>query len=389
MITHVKTLPSEPRLEDFEREAEALLEACRANEAEALRRVKDSPHTSSLVYRDTINAGFDAAAARRVVALHYGFEWWPDLIAHIEALGRPDSPIAAFEAAADAIATGDAATLASRLREHPDLVRARSTREHRGTLLHYVGANGIEFYRQKSPPNAVVIATLLIDAGAELDAVANMYGWGTTLGLVATSAHPRLARVQVPLLAALLDAGANVDGPPESWNALTAACANGCGEAADFLASRGARLDLEGAAGVGRLDVVQTLFEHGRPRRDATARQARRGFSWACRFGKADVVDYLLRHEIDTASRIDGMHWAAAGGDLPTLRLFLDRGAPLEARGPWDGTMLETAVWCAEHNETGRDYRPLIAALIEAGADQDAEPDLRPRAAAALAGQPA
>jgi ankyrin repeat protein len=40
------------------------------------------------------------------------------------------------------------------------------------------------------------------------------------------------------------------------------------------------------------------------------------------------------------------MHWAAAGGDLATLILFIERGAPLEARSEWSGTVLETAVWC-------------------------------------------
>ena len=60
------------------------------------------------------------------------------------------------------------------------------------TLLHYVGANGVEGYRQQSPPNAVAIARLLLDAGAEVDAFAGMYGgpppidagldgWGATL----------------------------------------------------------------------------------------------------------------------------------------------------------------------------------------------------------------
>jgi len=39
-------------------------------------------------------------------------------------------------------------------------------RRHHATLLHYVGANGIESFRQKTPANAVDIARLLLDAGA-------------------------------------------------------------------------------------------------------------------------------------------------------------------------------------------------------------------------------
>jgi len=70
----------------------------------------------------------------------------------------------------------------------------RSTRDHHSTLLHYVSANGVEDFRQKTPPNIVEITNLLLDAGAEVDAESDAYGGGcTTLGLVATSVHPEQA----------------------------------------------------------------------------------------------------------------------------------------------------------------------------------------------------
>jgi hypothetical protein len=385
MITHVKKLPLEPHIEDFKNDASELLDACRAGDRDAVGRVQTfHPAAATLLAGDTIASGFDAATARRVVAREYGFEQWTDLETHLEELGRAGSLVPAFEAAADAIGTGDVTTLMALIRERPELVRARSTREHHGTPLHYVGANGIEFYRQKSPPNATAVAALLVEAGAEVDAVARMYGSAATLGLVATSAHPKLAGVQLPVLGVLLDAGAAIDGPAGTWNPLVAALRNGCGDAADFLATRGARLDLEGAAGVGRLDMVRSLFENSHPKGDATAEQATRGFSWACRYAKTEVVDFMLRNGIDSAALIAGMHWAAAGGDLATLRLFINRSAPLEALSEWGGTVLATAVWCAEHNQTGKDYMPIIASLIDAGADLDAEPDLRRQAEAAL-----
>lgn len=89
--------------------------------------------------------------------------------------------------AGEAIVTGDMDMLRRLLREHPELVRARSIRNHRATLLHYAGANGIEGYRQHTPPNAVDILELLLAGGAEVDSVADMYRGCTTLGLVATS----------------------------------------------------------------------------------------------------------------------------------------------------------------------------------------------------------
>ncbi len=60
-----------------------------------------------------------------------------------------------FETAADAVIEGRLTELQALLRDQPPLATARSQREHHATLLHYVAANGVEQYRQKSPPNAV------------------------------------------------------------------------------------------------------------------------------------------------------------------------------------------------------------------------------------------
>jgi len=53
----------------------------------------------------------------------------------------------------DAIISGNITTLKRLLHENPELIWARSTREHRATLLHYTGANAVEGYRQKTPKN--------------------------------------------------------------------------------------------------------------------------------------------------------------------------------------------------------------------------------------------
>src|SRR5256885_2913519 len=143
------------------------------------------------------------------------------------------------------------------LREEPELVRARSTRSHEAPLIHYVAANGVEDFRQKTAKNIVAITRVLLEAGAEVDATNQSYGGiSTALGLAATSYHPAKAGVQLELLDELLKAGACVDGAPGGWNPLVAALHNGRGEAAAFLAIRGARLDLEGASGTGRGDMV-------------------------------------------------------------------------------------------------------------------------------------
>src|SRR5258708_68383 len=68
------------------------------------------------------------------------------------------------------------ATLEKLLSENPTLVCARSTREHRSTLLHYVSANGVENFRQKTPKNIVEITKLLLKAGADVNAESDAYG---------------------------------------------------------------------------------------------------------------------------------------------------------------------------------------------------------------------
>src|SRR5262249_47041659 len=152
--------------------------------------------------------------AQFVLARAHGFLSWPKLVAHIESLATPTSAVSAFEAAALAVVRGDATALRRLLHEHPDLARARSTREHRATLLHYTAANGVENYRQVSPKNSAEIAEILLAAGADVDAGADVYrGKCTALGLVATSAPPAIAGVQLAVIDVLLAHGARMDLP--------------------------------------------------------------------------------------------------------------------------------------------------------------------------------
>jgi len=78
----------------------------------------------------------------------------------------------------------------------------------------------------------------------------------------ATGRRPKVAGVQQALIRLLIDRGAALDhAAAAGGRSLMNAClANGRPEAAEYLASRGAPLDFESAAGVGRLDVVQSFF---------------------------------------------------------------------------------------------------------------------------------
>ncbi len=376
MNTHDLTpLPARPSLEQYKKQAKDFVKACKSGDSKALQRVKKyHPRSRQQLDSDILSAKFALADAQLVIAREHRFESWPKFAKHLEGLARESSPVSKFESAADAIVTGDVATLVRLLRENPDLIRHRSARVHRATLLHYVGANGFENYRQKTPKNAVEVVKILLKAGAEVDALADTYGMSTTLGLVATSVHPERAGVQIALLETLLDCSAAVDGTPGGWSPLIAALHNGRGQAAAFLAQRGARLNLEGAAGVGRLDVVKSFFnEDGSLKANATRAQMESGFMWACEYGRNSVVDFLLQKGVDLLAQANtgetGLHWAVIGGQLDTIKLLLARGASLEARNVYGGTALGQALWSAINGDPGIDYVSAIETLINAGAE--------------------
>jgi len=314
-------------------------------------------------------------AAQFVIARAQGFESWPKLAKHLEAIARANSVVNQFELAVDAIVTGDAAALKKILREHPELIRAQSTRRHQATLIHYTSANGIEGYRQKTPNNIVEIAGLLLRAGADVNAVAAVYGGSTTLALAATSIHPQRAGVQETLLQLLLDHGATIDLANSPAGPLVNIClANGRVQAAEFLSRRGAKLDLEGAAGLGRLDVVQSYFdESGALRPAATNIQMERAFLWACEYGRNPVVDFLLQRGVPLQTQANtgqtALHWAVIGGQLETIKLLLDRGASLEARNIHGGTPLGQALWSSTHGDPTIDYAQIADLLRSQGAN--------------------
>jgi ankyrin repeat protein len=319
------------------------------------------------------------AGAQLFVARAHGFASWPKFAAHVKQLARDNSPVSNFEMAVDAIVSGDAASLKALLSQHPDLVQMRSTREHRSTLLHYVSANGVEGFRQKTPKNIVEIAKLLLDAGADVNAESEAYGGrSTTLGLTATSIHPQDAGVQIPLLELLIDRGSAID-PPDGGSAVVGCLKNGRGQAASYLASRGARLDLDGAAGIGRLDVVQSFFDdHGGLKPPATEQQAIDGFAWACEFGHIAVVDFLLRQglKVDALSRgaETGLHWAALGAHREIVKLLLEHNAPVDVvDGRFQSKPLDWALHGWFTSSQPKPYPEVVALLVAAGAKPDPE----------------
>jgi hypothetical protein len=279
-----------------------------------------------------------------------------------------------FEAAADAVVAGNEAALSALLVEDPDLVHARSDRDHGAPLLVYTTANGVETFRQRIPPNVVRVAQVLLDAGAEVDATVDVYGAAcTTLGLAATSGLLRDAGTQRPLLELLLDRGARIEVEPagSTGGIVTACLGNGCSEAAAFLADRGARVGLVEAAGLGRLDVVVEQIEDGR----ANGQPLDDALLQACGNGHTEIAELLLGHGGDLgATTGDGQtpaHQAVVAGHLTTLTMLLEHRPPLEQRNIYGGTVLEQALWSAAHGANTNASIAIIDALLAAGAVLD------------------
>src|SRR5882757_196877 len=374
----VRELPSRPSLEQYKKQAKALLKSYKAGDGDALQRLRQHyPRLGKLTGSELRSGKFLLADAQLVVAREHGFESWPRFAKHVEALSRESSSTSKFESAVDAVVACDTTTLEQLLRQNPQLIRARSTRTHKSTLLLYVGANGVENYRQKSPKNAVEIAEVLLKAGADINAVGNMYGGSTTLGLVATSIHPLVTGVQAALIDTLLAHGASFDGavaPDYTRGSIVNAClANGRGGAAAYLAKRGARLDLEGAAGVGQLDVVKSFFhEDGSLKANATKEQMKSGFNWACEYGWPRIVDLLLQRGINVDERHrgeTGLHWAALGAHVEIVKLLLEHKAPVDVEDEtWSGTPLGWALhgWQNPSPEIVSDGHYEVAALLVA-----------------------
>lgn len=376
----IGALSARVNLEQSRKQAKDLLKAFKAGETQVLDRIRwNHPRFRGLEDADIQKRKFVLADAQLVIARMHYFESWPKLVQHIEALEAENPRVMRFEAAADAIIAGDIRKLRALLEAHPELVHERSTRAHRAPLLHFIAANGVEDYRQLSPPNAVDVARALLDAGAHVDAATDVYGGGSTaLNLVATSTPPRIAGVQIPLIDLLLERGAAIDGVKPGASTVDAALANNCPEAAVALVERGARVpDVITAAGVGRLDLVRHHADA------ASKEQLERALVMAARYGRRAVVEYLLDRGVDVGAS-DGMtalHWAAGGGHLDMMKLLIARGAPLETKNEFGGTVLDSTLWFAWNGRGAPvpeiDYAAAIRMLVAAGAKTDLSPEMK------------
>lgn len=229
----------------------------------------------------------------------------------------------AFRRAARAVAHGRLDELRALLAERPELARARSPAPYRATLLHHTAANGVPDGLQRPEPAAPAVARLLLDAGAEPDALSAAYGGGpnaTTLCLVASSWHPFRAGVQAQLLRVLVEGGAAVDGVLGDGAPLTTALTFGYTRAAEELVALGARTDSAvSRAGLGDVDGALALLD--------TGDLARALGSYAPALGGPRPADLCALVQ-------ECFHVAVTHGRLDVMAALRERGAGVDAPTP-------------------------------------------------------
>lgn len=361
-MTLASPLPVTAALAEYEAQVDALFAAYQVRDRQALQLIGNL-HPRFLdpvvAWKPLFATDEEIAAAalthddaQLTVARCYTFLDWNALSELVTAVSDTTSPVSRFERAAEAVIDGDLTTLRRLLADDPSLVHARSTRitcqdppVHGATLLHYVAANGVEGYRQRSPGNAVDVTTVLLDAGADVNAVAKMYGGDcATLPMLISSSPPADRGVQVPLVNLLLQCGASIDGVGESaWQSpVRTALLFGFVDAAAAVVAHGARVEsLQIAAGLGDMPLVRELL----PSADRDELQA--ALALAAHNDRVAIVAVLLDAGADpNAFNPEGMHahatplhGAAGSGYVRLVALLLSRGARSDIRDTlWDGT---------------------------------------------------
>jgi ankyrin repeat protein len=127
--------------------------------------------------------------------------------------------------------------------------------------------------------------------------------------------------------------------------------------------------------------VVKSFFnQHGTLKADATKAQMEDGLMWACEYGHARVVDFLLEKGGDVGAQPHGetgLHWAAYAGHARTLKALLKWRAPVDIKDKrFGGTPLGWALygWCERPRGSNHEgYYEVVTRLVAAGATVEQE----------------
>jgi len=174
------------RLEDH---ARLLWKAYNENNPVILNEINNyHPDFISNSWEEIRKKGFSNSHANETCASQYGYDDFSEI---------PDELVdVQFEKAVDLLLSGSYSKLEILLASNHNLVRRKSQYGHSATLLHYIGSNGVELYRQIVPLNLPKMMKLLINYSADINATMKVYGGHyKMIDLLNTSAHPKGAGV--------------------------------------------------------------------------------------------------------------------------------------------------------------------------------------------------
>jgi uncharacterized protein len=200
-----------------------------------------------------------------------------------------------------AVRTGDVEAVQRLLRIDPALATARLGSKDSGsaTPLHLVTDWPGYF------PNGPQIVQLLINAGADPNALTTSRGSETAGPGDETPLHYAASSDDADVAEALIDGGANIEVPHGSIGTpLANAVGYGCWQVARLLVARGARVDKAWhAAALGMLGRLDAILGSDPPARDVS-----QAFWHACTGGQRRAAEYLLSRGADLNWEPDYAH---------------------------------------------------------------------------------
>jgi ankyrin repeat protein len=382
--------PFETEAQYYRDRAGGMLSVFATAERNAIRLVRlFHPDYAKASDADARAAKLTQADAELIVAREHGFETWDAFANYIELL-REKRVSEPFRLAFEAIKDNNRPRLGELLRQHRKLVNAAGTNGNRLIML------------AMSCGRAAMVDDLLI-AGAD-PALANNKGW-TALHQAAYADPTRNGAAAIVMLELLLKAGASpyAEAYGDGGTPLAISLFWGHVEIAERLAQTAiAPLNLRVAAGLGRVDLIQSLFkgktlrpeagwhrDFHRPHSGFPAWMPRNdrkeilaeALTYAARSGRIDAMAFLLEQGADVnAEPCNGtaLHWAIARRKTQAAAWLLDHGADINRRSGFGGTKGVTPLHVAAAWEGNPDGARL---LLDRGADRsikDAEHDSTP-----------
>jgi len=240
-----KSLPSRPSLEQLKNQAKDLLRSFNAGDAGAFQRFRENhPRWSSASEPERRGAGWSLVDAQLVIAREYGFDTWPRLKEHVEAV---------------TLATGDPMELFKKAFAEHDADRFRR----------------------------------LLDRHPELRAKINEP--------VAAFDAPIITQVRSrEMLDVLLDAGADINAKSRWWAGGFGLLHGASPELSAYAIERGAVVDVHAAARLGMIGKVRQLIEADPDLVHARGGDGQTPLHFASTVG---VAEYLLGQGADIDAR--------------------------------------------------------------------------------------